>query len=131
MSTDYPCPDWCREAESRPSHVGELDWSDYETHASRPHNTAAIQRTEGAALTSQGSQGLRIDIGADEVAPVLADGTRGPSLLEEPLIRIDVWVQTADRIDEVTHDMTAEQARELAGSLSRAADQLDAINSGH
>src|SRR5215213_11606449 len=105
MSTDYPCPDWCREAESRPSHVGEVDWSDYETYASRPHNTAAIQRTEGAALTSQGSQGLRIDIGADEVAPVLADGTRGPSLLEEPLIRIDVWVQTADHIDEVTYDM--------------------------
>jgi hypothetical protein len=62
---------------------------------------------------------------------VLADGTRGPSLLDEPLIRIDVWVQTADRIDEVTYDMTAEQARELAGSLSRAADQLDAINGGH
>jgi hypothetical protein len=41
---------------------------------------------------------------------VLADGTRGPSLLDEPLIRIDVWVQTADRIDEVTYDMTAEQA---------------------
>ena len=129
MSTEYPCPSWCRAAESRPSHNGEIDWSESETHASRPHTTAAIQKTEGALPTSQGTQGLTVDIGADEVAPMLAGGSRGPSLLEEPLIRIYAWVQTDDRIDEVNYDMTAEQARQLAGSLNRAADQLDAINS--
>ena len=79
----------------------------------------------------QGSQGVTVDIGADENVPVLVDGSRGPSLLEEPLIRLYAWVQTDSRVpDEVNYDMTADQARELASSLSRAADQLDAINTG-
>jgi hypothetical protein len=39
-----------------------------------------------------------VDIGADEVAPVLADGSRGPSLLEEPLIRLYAWVQMDGRV---------------------------------
>jgi hypothetical protein len=78
---------------------------------------------------AQGSQGVTVDIGADEVVPVLANGSWGPSLLEEPLIRLYAWVQLDGRVaDEVNYDMTADQARELAGSLSRAADQLDAIN---
>jgi len=101
-----------------------------DTHASRPHATAPIQRTDSALPTSSGTQSLRVDIGAEEVAPVLADGTRGPSLLEEPLIRINMWVEMPHAIDEVNYDMTADQARELAGSLLRAADQLDSINNG-
>jgi hypothetical protein len=81
------------------------------------------------AETAQGSQGVTVDIGADDVLPVLADGSRGPSLLEEPLIRLYAWVQMDGRVaDEVNYEMTADQARELASSLSRAGDQLDAIN---
>ena len=43
--------------------------------------------------------------------------------LEEPLIRLYAWVQVNGCIDgEINYDMTADQARELAGSWSRAAD---------
>ena len=116
----------CRVSESLPSHGGEIDWSYCDTHASRPHATAAIQHTESPLPGAQGSQGVTVDIGADEVLPVLADGSWGPSLLEEPLIRLYAWVQMDGRVaDEVNYDMTADQARELASSLSRAADQLD------
>ena len=130
LPPDYPCPSWCQISESLPSHGGEIDWSISATHASRPHATAAIQHSESPLSTAQGSQGVTVDIGADEVVPVLGDGSLGPSLLEEPLIRLYAWVQLDGRVaDEVNYDMTADQARELASSLSRAADQLDAINS--
>ena len=131
VPADYPCPTWCQVSESRPGHRGEVDWSDCDTHASRPHATAAIQHSESPLSRAQGSQGVTVDIGADEVVPVLADGSRGPSLLEERLIRLYAWVQMDGCVaDEVTYDMTADQARELASSLSRAAEQLDAINNG-
>ena len=112
------------------SHHRKDDWSDWDTHSSRPHASAAIKKTESALTTLPGTQGVTVDIGANEVAPVLAGGRRGPSWLGEPLIGIYAWVQADDgRIDgEINYDMTAEQARELAGSLSKAADQLDAIN---
>ena len=93
MSNDYPCPSWCHEGKTRPVEHGENDWSDSERESSRPHATAVIQRTDGGCPGTPGStQHLRLDIGADEVAPRMVDGTWGPSVLEEPLIRIAMWV---------------------------------------
>jgi hypothetical protein len=97
--TDYPCPSWCEVSEWRPGHHGDDDWSDYDTHSSRPHSTAVIQQSEIPLPTAQETQGVTVDIGANEVAPVLANGRRGPSLLEEPLIRLYAWVHADGRVD--------------------------------
>ena len=56
MSTEYPCPDWCREAESRPNHEGEAE-AGATTRPMRLGHTGG-RTTSGARWKSSYSAGL-------------------------------------------------------------------------
>ena len=96
--TVYPCPCWCQVSDWLPGHR-EDEWSEDDTHAVRPHSTAVFGKREMALPVAQGTQGYTVDIGADEVAPMLAQGRRGPSLFEEPLIGLYAWVLGESGVD--------------------------------
>jgi hypothetical protein len=88
---DQTCPaeHWCVECD---------EWSDYEHHAVRPHQTAPIGEDDELAGTPYGivNSQIKVDIGAYEVAAV-SDGIRGPADLQQPTIQLAVTTMMDDR----------------------------------